>query len=67
MPPEGVTAKILDVTIGTSKLAIGIKGNPPFIDVRPAALPAPSASHQRRPPAARPPPPAELAVAGAAA
>ncbi|GHP08077.1 hypothetical protein PPROV_000681900 [Pycnococcus provasolii] len=30
--PPGVTAKALAVTIGVSRLAVGIKGNPPYLD-----------------------------------
>jgi len=32
-PPPGVTAKMLDCKITASRLTLGIKGNPPFIDV----------------------------------
>eukprot|EP00966_Prymnesium_polylepis_P226759 5246411-Prymnesium_polylepis.2 len=41
-PPPGVTAKMMDCKIGASHLKLGIKGNPPFIDVR-AALRLPLA------------------------
>lgn len=34
-PPEGITAKMIDCKITPKHLAIGLKGNPPFIDVRP--------------------------------
>lgn len=33
-PPPGVRAKMLDVSIAPTHLKIGIKGNPPFINVR---------------------------------
>eukprot|EP00326_Haptolina_ericina_P028778 CAMPEP_0181169302 /NCGR_PEP_ID=MMETSP1096-20121128/742_1 /TAXON_ID=156174 ORGANISM="Chrysochromulina ericina, Strain CCMP281" /NCGR_SAMPLE_ID=MMETSP1096 /ASSEMBLY_ACC=CAM_ASM_000453 /LENGTH=142 /DNA_ID=CAMNT_0023256751 /DNA_START=78 /DNA_END=505 /DNA_ORIENTATION=- len=32
-PPPGVTAKMLDCKITASRLTLGLKGNPPFIDV----------------------------------
>jgi len=35
--PKGVGAKDLAVTIGRTHLAVGIKGNPPYLDVRPVA------------------------------
>lgn len=31
--PQGVRAKQLDVAIGGNHLSIGIKGNPPYLDV----------------------------------
>ncbi len=33
-PPPGVTAAALDIKIEVSHLRIGLKGNPPFLDVR---------------------------------
>jgi hypothetical protein len=33
-PPEGVVARMLDVKIDVMHLKIGLKGNPPFLDVR---------------------------------
>lgn len=33
-PPPGVTAKMIDCVITDRHMRIGIKGNPPFIDVR---------------------------------
>ena len=33
-PPPGVRAKMLDIGISPTHLKIGIKGNPPFINVR---------------------------------
>ena len=33
-PPPGVTAKMIDCKITSNRLTLGIKGNPPFIDVR---------------------------------
>ena len=33
-PPPGVTAKMIDCKILPSRLTLGIKGNPPFINVR---------------------------------
>ena len=35
--PPGVRAKMLDVSITPSQLTVGLKGNPPFINVRRAA------------------------------
>lgn len=32
-PPPGVTAKMIECTITETHLKLGIKGNPPFIDV----------------------------------
>jgi HSP20 family molecular chaperone IbpA len=32
--PPGVKAKMLDIKISATRLAIGLRGNPPFIDVR---------------------------------
>lgn len=32
-PPQGITAKMIDCVITESHLKLGIKGNPPFIDV----------------------------------
>jgi len=31
----GVTASILDIKITSNRVSVGIKGNPPFIDVTP--------------------------------
>jgi hypothetical protein len=36
-PPPGITARQFDIKIGSKHLRVGIKGNPPFIDVRTAA------------------------------
>lgn len=33
-PPPGIKARQLDVTITARHLTVGIKGNPPFLDVR---------------------------------
>jgi hypothetical protein len=33
-PPPGVTARLLDVNITVNHLSVGIKGNPPYINVR---------------------------------
>ena len=33
-PPPGITAHALDIKIDVTHLRIGIKGNPPFLDVR---------------------------------
>lgn len=33
-PPPGVTAKMISCKITAHQLTLGIKGNPPFIDVR---------------------------------
>ena len=32
--PPGVKAKMLDVRIDAKQLKVGLRGNPPFIDVR---------------------------------
>lgn len=32
-PPKGMKASFLDVVIKPNHLSVGIKGNPPFIDV----------------------------------
>lgn len=32
--PPGVKAKMLDVKISTKELTVGLKGNPPFMNVR---------------------------------
>ena len=42
-PPPGVTAKMIDCKITASRLTLGIKGNPPFIDVRRAVACTPQA------------------------
>ncbi len=36
-PPPGVTARMLDIEIAVKHLRVGIKGNPPFLNVRPVA------------------------------
>ncbi len=33
-PPPGVTAAAFDIKIDVNHIRIGIKGNPPFMDVR---------------------------------
>ena len=33
-PPAGVTASMLDCTITAHRIKLGLKGNPPFLDVR---------------------------------
>lgn len=33
-PPEGIRARQLDIAITARHLRVGIKGNPPFLDVR---------------------------------
>jgi len=32
-PPAGIKASIIDCKITTTHLSLGIKGNPPFVDV----------------------------------
>jgi hypothetical protein len=32
-PPEGVTADMIDCKITVQRMVIGIRGNPPFLDV----------------------------------
>lgn len=34
VPPAGVTGKMLDIKFSVKHLIVGIKGNPPFLDVR---------------------------------
>jgi hypothetical protein len=34
-PPPGVTSKLVDCEIGVKHLRLGIKGNPPFLNVSP--------------------------------
>lgn len=38
-PPPGVTAKMIDCKITAGRIKLGIKGNPPFMDVRRAVAP----------------------------
>ena len=45
-PPPGTKARALDIDISSRHLRVGIKGNPPFINVRPRSQSAEGLSLQ---------------------